>query len=95
MVDGGLHYLKRSNNKVPYEELSVYAHEPFEKVRQHVVWGSCGKKGDGPLKINILCNMSTPHIEAIINDGLGAEWIRDLMKKEIIYRLENDIYIPD
>lgn len=37
LVDGGLDYLRRSSDHiVPYEELSVYEDDPYEKVRSSV-----------------------------------------------------------
>ena len=84
MVDGGTQYLRRSMNKEPYEDLSVYSDEPFEKIREVLTWGTRGKNGDQPLKWVVLKDMDTDHIKAILDDGYKS--VRYYMQRELMYR---------
>ena len=84
MVDGGTQYLRRSMNKEPYEDLSVYSDEPFKKIREVFTWGTRGKNGDQPLKWVVLKDMDTDHIKAILDDGY--ESVRYYMQRELMYR---------
>lgn len=96
MVDGGREYLRRTvYEDAPYSELSIYEDEPFEMIRLVLTWGTYGKTGDQPLTFVALYTMSDDHIRAIIRQKQGAGWIRDFMKKELIYRIENDIVVRD
>lgn len=96
MVDGGHDYLRRTVwQDAPFEELSVYEDEPFEMIRLVLTWGTYGKTGDQPLTFVALYTMSDDHIRAIIRQKQGAGWFRDFMKKELIYRIENDIVVRD
>ncbi len=96
MVDGGHDYLRRTvHDDDPYEELSVYGDEPFEMIRKELTWGTYGKMGDQPLTFIILQDMRDAHLRAIIRQKQGAGWFRDFMKKELIYRIENDIVVRD
>ncbi len=90
MVDGGLEYLRRNLNTVPYEELSVYSDESFEKVRQYFHWGSNGKYQDQMTQYRPLCELTTEHINAIIDNGFVRDgWIKDLFLEELEYRFVN------
>jgi hypothetical protein len=93
VVDGGGQYLRRSVNKVPYIELSLYEDGDIEKIRQIFSWGTFGKDGKQSLKKKLLCDMPDDHIEAIINDGI-YKW-NDLMGRELEYRKLNNIRIDN
>ena len=96
MVDGGREYLRRTVwEDAPFEELSIYEDAPFDVIREVLAWGTYGREGDQPLFFIKLYNMSDDHIRAIIRLKQGASWIRDFMKKELIYRIENNIIIRD
>jgi hypothetical protein len=60
-----LDYLRRSGPD-DYEELSVYADDPFELIRVSMYRGNRGINGDQPLKWVRLCDMSNEWLEAII-----------------------------
>ena len=66
MVDGGLDYLRRNDNREPFVELSVLSSEPFETIRAAMVWGTYGKGGKGKLNWIKLCEMSNDHIDNVI-----------------------------
>ena len=96
MVDGGHEYSRTIEHEdAPYTDLRVYEDDPFEKVRDAMEWGTYGKKGDKPLHYKKLKDMSNAHIEAIIMEGHGSQWVRDLMRKELLYRIENSIVVED
>jgi hypothetical protein len=67
IVDGGSYYAKRSVNVPEYEELSVYENEPFEVIRQSLLWGTCGKEGNTPLHYIRLCDMEDEHLLNCVN----------------------------
>lgn len=87
-VDGGTNYLKRVGED-DYTDLSLLDSEPFEVIRENLHWGNTIDK-DGNLYEEIkwvpICNLNADHIEAILGGGWGADWIRDLMRKELNYR---------
>ena len=87
-TDGGLSYLKRSVNKEPYEDLSLYSDDPFEKLREGIKWGSRGKNGDEPLHYKSVSKMSNNHIKALLSQYKLAEYMEELFEKEIEYRNE-------
>ena len=87
-TDGGLSYLKRSVNKEPYEDLSLYSDDPFEILRENITWGSRGKNGDEELHYKPISNMSNNHITAIFSQYKLADYLKELFEKEILYRSE-------
>ena len=93
--DGGREYLRRSLNKEPFEELSVYSTDSIEKLRELFQWGSYGKGGDD-YKVKYLKDLSNPHIEAIIKTQKHlSEDIIDIFQRELDYRVKNTIFIED
>lgn len=94
-VDGGMSYLRHGALDLELIELlTVYADEPFEKVRQHATRGSRGKSGKEPLTWVKLAEMTDEHLAAVLAFG-GAEWHLKLIAKELQYRHENNISITD
>ena len=89
VTDGGLSYTRRSVNKEPYEELSVYTDDPHEKIREVFSWGSRGKKGDEPLKYILLKDITDEHLEALIGyteDHSYPDKIKKVFLDEKTYR---------
>ena len=87
-TDGGLSYLKRSVNKEPYEDLSLYSDDPFEKLREGIKWGSRGKNGKEPLQYKPISNMSNNHINSILSNCRVADYLKEIFEKEISHRNE-------
>ena len=87
-TDGGLSYLKRSINEVPYEDLSLYSTDSFEILRENITWGSRGKNGDEELHYKSISSMSTNHIKAILSNCRVADYMKEIFEKEISYRNE-------
>ena len=85
--DGGLDYLRRSINKEPYIDMSVYDTDDFETIRLYFERGGYGKNGDEPLHYIKLKNMSDDHIQAVIDyeTERGGKFI-EIYKKEQKYR---------
>lgn len=95
MVDGGNEYLKRSVNKIPAKDLSLYHTDKFETIRQRLVWGNRGKDGRSPLTYKILKDMSNDHISNILTFVKPKESYKSLFEKELEYRKQNKINIKD
>ena len=90
MVDGGHSYLKRSVNKILAEDLTTLEIKgDHEHNRQHFRWGTYGKKGSEPLRLVVLMDISTPHIEAILGSQHLDKDIINMFEEEIKYRAEN------
>ena len=87
-TDGGLSYLKRSVNKEPYEDLSLYSTDSFEKLREGIEWGNYGKHGNEELHYKPISNMSSNHIKAILSNCKVVDFMKELFEKEISFRNE-------
>lgn len=96
IVDGGNHYLRRSINDVPAEDLTVYLDDNFEVVRMAFVWKSYGKNGEYPQGIYIaLCDMTDEHIENILRTQHHVKYtyIEKLLLEELVYRMNHQHFI--
>ena len=91
VCDGGIDYIKRSVNIEPYEDLSLYSTDSFEKLREGIEWGSRGKNGDEPLQYKSISNMSSNHITAILSKIKLADYLKELFEKEISFRSEYEL----
>lgn len=93
MVDGGNEYLRRSAGyKEEPVDLSVYVDEDHEINREYMTWGTYGKNGDQPLTLKKLCNMSTNHIEAILDTQRNIPvWKLELFELELAYRVADGL----
>ena len=88
MNDGGIDYIKRSVNIKPYEDLSLYTTDSFEKLRGGLEWATYGKNGDEPLQYKSISNMSTKHINAVLLNCRVSDYMKEIFEKEIEYRKE-------
>ena len=88
MVDGGLDYLRRNvHDDAPYEELSVYDDAPYALIREVFKWGTRGKDGKQPLMYVPLKDLTTEHIEAILETQTHIqEHIRKIFLDELSFR---------
>ena len=88
MVDGGLDYLRRNvHDDAPYQELSVYDDDLHELVREVFKWGTRGKDGKQPLTYVPLKDLTTEHIEAILDTQTHIqEHIRKIFLDELSFR---------
>ena len=97
MLDGGRDYMRTSNNKEPYENISIYTDSPYEEIRQYVKRGTFTKAG---FRVWVpLCSLSNDHLKNILTyneeRNIGKNWFSDLVEREIEYRKENNIEIPE
>ena len=92
--DGGTDYLRRSINKEPFEDLSVYSDSPFEDIREAVTWGTFGKEGTSELQRKKLSELSSPHIEAILKNCNISEFLTEMFHKELDYRNSCEVKSP-
>ncbi len=84
MVDGGLDYLRRNiHDDAPAEELSVYSDAPHTVIREVFKWGTRGKDGKQPLKFVVLKDMTTDHIEAILETQNLPSYMRKIFLDEL------------
>jgi len=99
MLDGGNDYQRRSVNKVPATDLSVYSDAPFEVIREVFCRGGRGKDGKQPLTWVPMSKMSNSWLEACIvyneERGMGESFASQMYEKELDYRKENNIVIED
>ena len=84
MVDGGLDYLRRNvHEDAPAEELSVYSDAPHSVIREVFKWGTRGIDGKQPLKFVVLKDMTTDHIEAILETQNLPGYMRKIFLDEL------------
>ncbi len=97
MVDGGSAYLRRNICKEPYEELSLYADDPYEEVRKVFKWGTYGVEPDYSHCVSVnIYKISNPHIEAILDTQKHLpSHIYNLFLEEKAYREEEKIFIEE
>jgi hypothetical protein len=93
MVDGGHAYLRRIvHDEYPYEEMSLYAGDSIETLREYFTWGTRGMRGNQSLTWLKLKDMSSDHIEAIlVTQSHISDAVRELFQQELNYRLEHEI----
>ena len=84
-VDGGLEYLKRCGDS-DYEELSLTLEDDFSKIRECVRWGTYGPKGNQPMRLVKIKDLSTNHIQNILKGRIGIK-IRFVFEKELEFRI--------
>ena len=87
MVDGGIHGCCRISGNL--KNLCVYSNDPHELQREFFHWGTFGKDGKQPRTFITAKDMTTEHIEAVIEtqDRIAPE-IKELFLHELAYRKE-------
>lgn len=94
MVDGGLSYLRRSLNKHQFEELSLFSDDDHKLIRDNFSWGTRGVNGDQPLTRIVLKDMTSEHIDAILETQTHIpKFIRNMFEDELDYRDEHNCHI--
>lgn len=79
MIDGGPDEYGRSSVNHDEEFITLYSDDPYEKLRQHVRWGSL----KGWIK---LCDLEADHLEAILVYPRVTSWMKRLLEQEKQYR---------
>jgi len=99
MIDGGTDYQRYGGLNLDLVDTSstIYLSDDHEMNRSAAHWGNRGKDGRSPLSYKSIADMSNKHIINIILDMEGKiiPWIEEIMKKEIEYRITNNIMIDD
>lgn len=87
MLDGGLDYIKTTNNIVSGTHLILTTDDAHDDIREHFDWGTRGKDGKGLLKFIPLCKITDDHLAAIVKTQthLPAHLLK-LFEDEINYR---------
>jgi hypothetical protein len=82
-----------------YTELSIYSNAPFEVIRENFHRGGRGKDGRQPLTWVPMSQMSDEWLKACItynqDRGMGGCFANKMYAKELQYRLEKGISIPE
>ena len=88
MNDGTGYGVRRSVNTIPYEDLSIFSNDPFEKIRTAKFWGSYGKDGNSPKHMMAAEEMEDSHIRAILDTQkqIAGTAIEKIFLQEIEYR---------
>jgi hypothetical protein len=103
MVDGGLDYQRVSVNRDEIN-LAVYSDEHFEKVREFAFrlgYGKPGAKDYGELRLTRFKDMTDNHLEQSViyiekkHPNPEQSIHLQLLKKEVQYRTDNKILIPE
>ena len=94
-TDGGCSYIRRSVNNVLANDLTVTLESPYEEQRKSFVWGTYGKDGKQKLQYKALKDLTTNHIQAILDTQTHIpEWMRTMIfERELSYRSHNDLHI--
>jgi len=86
-TDGGTEYIRRSMNKIPAEDQTLYHDSPFELVREVDWWITYGKYGDQPAKRIALRDMTYGHLKAILETQFHLPFeVLTLFEKEMAWR---------
>lgn len=97
-TDGGRDYERRSINKSPFINLSIYAEDNFvhDTIRKNFYWGTFGISGNDPLEFVVLSKMSDEHIRNIIvtQNHIGP-LNKSIFIEETKYRRRMNISIKD
>lgn len=87
-VDGGTSgYIRHSGNM---ESICVYTNDPHELIRESFGWISYGINGDEPAQYNLLKDLSSEHIKAILKTQKHLpEYMKKVFSNELTYRKLN------
>jgi len=87
MVDGGVSYIRRTwYEEGNGEDLSVYTDDPHEKIREWFRWGTYGRDGKGPLVWAKLKNLSSDHIQRILDECYARGHLIKVFRDELEFR---------
>lgn len=88
ILDGGNSYIRCSVNQVPAEDLTLYADDPHDKIREVFVWKSYGKNFSQPEGVyTLLKDLTDEHLAAILETQTHLpEYILEMFENEIQFR---------
>ena len=90
ILDGGSDYQRCSINTVPPEDLTLYADDPHEKIREVFIWKSYGKNFSQPEGVyTLLKDLEDDHLVNIIaTQTYLPEYMLEMFRNEQIFRKE-------
>ena len=90
ILDGGTDYIRCSVNTVPPEDLTLYADDPHEKIREVFIWKSYGKNFSQPEGVyTLLKDLTDDHIIAICETQTHLpEYMLEMFRNEQLFRKE-------
>ena len=83
LVDGGVDYLRRSRNVIPYEEQTVYSDSSFEIIRKVFMWGS---RINSTIVWEPLEEMTSEHLRNILKTQHISDMVQDLLHRELNFK---------
>lgn len=90
MLDGGTDYVRSTTNKTPGKYITLDTESDHGEVRKWFRWGTYGKGGKDKLKRVLLMDLSTDHIEAILETQHQVpQKFKDMFNKELEFRKSN------
>ncbi len=95
-IDGGVSYRRFLGDD--FTDLAVWSDDPFEKVREACYRRGFGKVGAadyGEYRITILKDMTDEHLQALLSYCAVDNVFLPIYMKEIEYRKENNIQVPE
>jgi len=93
MIDGGLDYIRSSDNG-DEEYITITLNHDHNIVREYTTWGTYGIYGDEPLRYITLKDMTTEHIEAVLDNvrnihpNLRAAFLNELEYRGVYDRID-------
>lgn len=94
-IDGGIDYCRQSVNKEPAKFITVYTTDPHHHIREHFSWGTYGIDGDQPIKFVKLKDLTSKHIENILEYCKPTGKIEKVFLDELQYRSDNNLTSPE
>lgn len=97
MLDGGGEYMRTSVNDEPAVDISIYTDSPFPVIRKEICRGTFDKEGNRIWKP--VRELTDSHLRNILGyneeHGIPDNWFSRIVEREIAYREENGISVPD
>lgn len=95
IIDGGLDYCRQTVNKVPAKMITIYNTDPHHYIREHFKWGTYGVDGLQPLNLVALKDLTSNHIENILEYCKPVGKIEKVFLDELQYREDEGISSPE
>ena len=95
MTDGGTdyhHFITHEKEEDKPVNIIITVKSPFEEIRKYFFWGTRGVNGDQPLVFKPLMDLTSDHIEAILDTQKQVpEWRKQIFKAELILRQQQTL----
>lgn len=99
-TDGGCSYIRRGGTEdipknVKVEDWSLTESDSYDTIKERLVWGTYGKKGNRKLKYVPLTKLTKSHLENILKDYSGKglhplyeQVINDILNNDMVAELK-------